>query len=83
MSEFSSVTPKQICGVDLGDKKSQVTVCAQDGTVLEQARIDTTTAGLARFFQRRAPLRIALETGTHSPWVTRQLREAFQRLTRA
>lgn len=70
----SSVTPKLVCGLDLGDKKSHVCVCTAEGEVLERAKIDTTEPGLARYFQNRAPMRIALETGTHSPWVSRLLR---------
>ena len=75
MNDLSSLTTKMICGLDLGDKKSQVCVCAADGEVLEQAQVNTTVEGLARFFENRAALRIALETGTHSPWVSRLLRK--------
>jgi transposase len=64
----------QICGLDLGDLKSQVCVCTAAGEVLEQRKVNTTESGLAGFFEKRAPLRIALETGTHSPWVSRRLR---------
>ncbi len=35
--------------------------------------MSTTESALARCFANRAALRIALETGTHSPWVSRQL----------
>jgi transposase len=69
-----STTTKLVCGLDLGDKKSHVCVCTADGEILERAKIDTTEPGLARYFQNQAPMRIALETGTHSPWVSRLLR---------
>lgn len=69
-----SMTIKLVCGLDLGDKKSHVCVCTPGGGILERAKIDTTEPGLARYFQNRAPMRIALETGTHSPWVSRLLR---------
>ena len=75
MNDLSSLTSKRICGLDLGDKKSQVCLCTAEGEVLERAQVTTTDAGLARFFQSCAPLRVALETGTHSPWVSRLLRQ--------
>lgn len=71
---MNHLTSSLICGLDLGDDKSQVCVCTAEGEVLEQRKISTTDSGLARFFEKRAPLRIALETGTHSPWVSRRLR---------
>src|SRR5215210_5322427 len=73
VANSSSMTPKLVCGLDLGDKKSHVCVCTPEGEILERAKIDTTEPGLARYFQNRAPMRIALETGTHSPWVSRLL----------
>src|SRR5215210_1154673 len=74
VANSSSMTPKLVCGLDLGDKKSHVCVCTPEGEILERAKIDTTEPGLARYFQNRAPMRIALETGTHSPWASRLLR---------
>jgi len=75
MKDLSSGTAKRICGLDLGDKKSQVCLCNLQGEVLEQVRVNTTEQGLARVFQNCAPIKIALETGTHSPWVSRLLRK--------
>jgi transposase len=75
VNDLSILTTKRICGLDLGDEKSQVCVCTVEGDVLEETKVNTTEAGLARFFEKRAPMRIALETGTHSPWVSRLLRK--------
>lgn len=69
----SSVATRLVCGLDLGDKNSHLCICAADGEVLERATVSTTTPALARRFQNCAPMRIALETGTHSPWVSRLL----------
>jgi transposase len=69
----STVTPKLICGLDLGDKNSHLCICTAEGEVIERATVSTTTPALARRFQNCAALRIALETGTHSPWVSRLL----------
>ena len=62
-------------GVDLGDKTSQVCVMDEAGLIVERAQIRTTPAGFDRFFAGRKPNRIAIEAGTHSPWVDRSLRD--------
>ncbi|HEX9942464.1 MAG TPA: IS110 family transposase [Thermoanaerobaculia bacterium] len=64
---------KLVCGLDLGDKSSAVCLCDAQGEVLDQRRISTKEPALARYFQGKAPLRIALEVGPHSPWVSRLL----------
>lgn len=69
----SSVTKKLVCGLDLGDKNSHLCLCTAEGEVIERATVSTTTSALSRRFQNCAPMRIALETGTHSPWVSRLL----------
>ena len=73
MEDVSSVTTKLVCGLDLGDKSSHFCLCTAEGEVLERAIVSTTTPALSRRFQTCAPMRIALETGTHSPWVSRLL----------
>jgi transposase len=60
-------------GLDLGDRQSRF--CALDeggGTVCEEP-VATTEAGLRRVFTR-APMRIALEAGGHSHWVSQLLK---------
>ena len=37
------------------------------------AKVATTTPSLSRRFQSCAPMRIVVEAGTHSPWVSRLL----------
>lgn len=73
MTKNSDVTMKLICGLDLGDKESHFCVCTADGEVVERGKVATTTPSLSRRFQNRASMRIVLETGTHSPWVSRLL----------
>jgi transposase len=74
MSNLSSVTTKGVCGLDLGDKKSQICICTAEGEILHEGKVNTTHEGFSRFFEGCVPTRIALETGTHSPWVSRLLR---------
>jgi transposase len=62
-------------GVDLGDEHSHLCVLDAEGHVVEEARVRTTEASLRKRFAGPARLRVALETGTHSPWVSRLLEE--------
>jgi transposase len=66
-------------GVDLGDRYS--TWCEIDqetGEELESGRVRTTPAALERFFGGRPRARVVMETGTHSPWVSRIAAEACE-----
>ena len=61
-------------GVDLGDRYSYL--CLIDtvsGEVVEEGRLRTTPDAFRRRFSSELPLRIAIEAGTHSPWVSRVL----------
>jgi transposase len=63
-------------GLDLGDRYSYLCLIDQeDGEVVEEGRLRTTPEALRRRFASERPLRIAIETGTHSPWVSRVLKE--------
>jgi transposase len=75
MGDAISVTTKRVCGLDLGDRSSAFCLCTWEGEVLEEGRVRTTAAGLARRFEAAEPMRIALEVGTHSPWISRLLRQ--------
>jgi transposase len=61
-------------GVDLGDRRSQVCELDSLGIVALEGRLRTTPEAFAEAFKGRAPCRIAIETGTHSPWVDELLR---------
>ncbi|MHB8196485.1 MAG: IS110 family RNA-guided transposase [Vulcanimicrobiaceae bacterium] len=58
-------------GIDLGDRYSELCVLDEEGELQSEARIRTTEAGMREYFGRLAPARIAVETGTHSGWVSR------------
>jgi transposase len=63
-------------GLDLGDKYSYLCLIdAQSGEVIEEARLRTDREVLKRRFGGCEPTRIAIETGTHSPWMSRLLEE--------
>jgi transposase len=69
--------PKMTAGLDLGDKYSYVCLIdTESGEVIEEGRLRTTPEALKRrFCSEQRPLRIAIEAGTHSPWVSRVLEE--------
>jgi transposase len=76
MSDGSKERMKITAGLDLGDKYSYLCVLDTDsGEVLEEGRLRTTPDDLYRRFGFEKQLKIALEVGTHSPWVNRILEE--------
>ncbi|HEY6852531.1 MAG TPA: transposase, partial [Terracidiphilus sp.] len=62
-------------GLDLGDRSSFYCVLDEAGDVLMEQRLSTTPKAIKEIFGAMPRSRIALETGTHSPWVSRLLSE--------
>ena len=62
-------------GLDVGDRHIQVCVLDEAGEVVEESRLLTKRAALERRFAASEPMRIVLEAGTHSPWISRLLEE--------
>ncbi len=60
-------------GIDLGDKYHHYCVLDAVGQITEQGRLCATREGLTHFFTTLPAARVALEAGTHSPWVSRLL----------
>lgn len=60
-------------GMDLGDKTSRCCAIGESGEVLSEQSVTTTKKGMGEFFGGLGACRIALEVGTHSPWVSRLL----------
>lgn len=76
MAKRSTRHEGEVGGLDLGDRYSRL--CILDGAtgeVVEEGRVATTEAALRRRFGSVGPMRIAIEVGTHSPWVSRLLSE--------
>jgi len=59
--------------MDLGDKMSRCCTLNSSGEVVEEERVATTKQGMRQAFGTRKRSRIAMEVGTHSPWVSRLL----------
>jgi transposase len=73
MSKYSI---KIFIGIDIGDKKNQICILDQNGENLENTTIDNNITDLNTFFDRfdkPKEVMIALETSTHSPWISQLL----------
>ncbi len=76
MDDVSKVRPKMTAGLDIGDRYSHLCLIdTQSGEVVEEGRLRTTPEALRRRFASERPMPIAIETGTHSPWISRLLEE--------
>jgi transposase len=73
-TEMLQDKPAMTVGLDLGDRFSHYCLLNREGDVVEEGRMQSTETALRRHFENEPQLRIALETGTHSPWVSRLLR---------
>jgi transposase len=67
--------PKLTIGLDLGDRSSWYCVLDEAGGVLLEQRLSMTPKAMKEGFGGMPRSRIALETGMHSPWVSRLLSE--------
>jgi transposase len=61
-------------GMDLGDKASRYCVLDENGEVLREASVGTTKEAITQVFATMKACRVAIEVGTHSPWVSRLLK---------
>lgn len=58
-------------GVDVGDQYTELCALDEEGEIVSQTRIRTTQEALQEHFREQRPLLVALETGTHSGWISR------------
>jgi transposase len=66
---------KLTIGLDLGDRSSWYCVVDEAGQIQLEQRVWTTAKALREIFGVMPRSRIALEIGTHSPWISRLLSE--------
>ncbi|MFC1883435.1 IS110 family transposase [Thermodesulfobacteriota bacterium] len=67
---------KIFIGIDLGDLENQICILDRNGKVMEKTLIENTASRINTFFDRFESPRqvlVALETGTHSPWISQLL----------
>jgi transposase len=84
MKKVSTVSTKQsknfsqptlTIGLDLGDRNSWYCVLDESSQIQLEQRVRTHAKALREIFGGIPRSRIALETGTHSPWISRLLSE--------
>ena len=63
-------------GIDLSDRLSHCCAIDDEGSIVFEFRVATDAEAFAKAFGRIKSKTIAIETGTHSPWVSRLL-ESF------
>jgi transposase len=71
----SKAKPVITVGLDLGDRRSHYCMLNEDGEVVEEGRIATNEAGIRQQFEGEPRQRVAMESGTHSPWISRLLEQ--------
>jgi transposase len=72
-SAYKNPIARLTVGIDLGDQHSAYCVLDAEGEVLSEGTVRTSERGFAQHFQSKPTCRVVLETGTHSPWVSRLL----------
>lgn len=60
-------------GMDLGDKKHIVCVMGKTGRVLHEGSLNNNKETLGELFSKYKGATVAIEAGTHSPWISRLL----------
>ena len=76
MTDGSRGKPTMTVGIDLGDRYSYLCLLdTESGEVIEEGRLRTTPEAFRRRFGSEQWMRISIEAGTHSPWVSRLLGE--------
>ena len=74
--EFEAlVSMSEAVGLDLSDKSATLVVVDAMGNISGEGKIPLSGESLRKAFGRRKATRIAIEVGTHSPWVSRLLYE--------
>ena len=61
-------------GMDLGDKTSKYCLLGSTGEILSEGSVATTRKGMKEKFTGVKGSLVAIEVGTHSPWVSRVLK---------
>ena len=70
--KMSSTTKTGVTiGMDLGDKHHEACLLDADGNVIGRARVGCSPEAVAKFFELHRGALVAMETGTHSRWVSR------------
>jgi len=61
----------EYCGIDLHQDKSEICILDENGEVMEKTSLRTARRVLDRFFSGKPMMRVVMEAGGSSPWVSR------------
>ncbi|NIR31975.1 MAG: IS110 family transposase [Gammaproteobacteria bacterium] len=75
MEHLSTQTPERSMGLDLGDRYCHYYGVNREGELIGEGRVRTEAAALRELFGGMDRTVVALEVGTHSPWVSRLLED--------
>lgn len=71
---MKTTIPSITIGLDLGDKKHALCVLNHEGDIIDEREITNHLESLRRLSQKYPKSRIAMEVGSHSPWISRFLK---------
>lgn len=66
---------RAVVGIDVGDKRSTYHVLDLNGVSVGDGVVTTNSDALRMLFSGTGRMRIVIECGTHSPWVSRLLQQ--------
>ena len=61
-------------GMDLGDTKHVITILDEEGVIARSCSLDNVRASIVKFFKKYQGSTVAIEAGTHSPWISREIK---------
>lgn len=73
MNQNTRSNPHLTVGMDLSDRTTRICILDAGGEILEETRLSLMEPVVRRRFCQLPSSRVALEVGTHSPWVSRLL----------
>ncbi len=75
MGDHSTASVGCVIGLDLGDRMARYCTVDEAGQTVGEGEVAMTVVAMRKTFATQEPSRVALEVGTHSPWVSRILEE--------
>lgn len=68
-----TISEQTVIGIDLGDKKHAICVLGKGGKILREDTLANDRKHLEALAREYPGARVAMEVGTHSPWISRLL----------
>src|SRR5713226_8926391 len=76
MEQHTAMPTAVTGGLDVSDRYTYVCILNAAGELVDEGRVARTPEALRRRLGGLAPMRLVLETGPHSPWISRLLQES-------